>query len=364
MAEAILVVDDDPFMFEYIKAVLGTSYELHHSTDGSSCLQMISEIKPELLLLDARMPGIDGFEVCKTLREDPGFDDLAVVFISASCEAEDRLKAYDVGANDYLTKPIAPKELQHKVAAAIQSRQELRQLRLSNAEAFNVAMSAMSDASAFGKILGLFRDMFTASSYEQLGELLLSTLRDMDCQATVQLRARKDTFTCDTSGRRSAMEEVMLRNMSATSARISEFGQRMVFVFGPVSILIKNAPDDDGARGRLRDYAAFIAEGACERVKAMDRASLEELMAFAEETFSTIQHEYQAQQTTMINAFNVMLEDFQGALLHTGLTAKQEDEMIGIVQTAMLHARDTQQLGQVIEGRLQLLKQRFEEHRS
>lgn len=363
MTETILVVDDDPFMFEYIQAVVENAYELRHCVNGASCLQMISEIRPALVLLDVHMPDMNGYEVCRQLREDSNFDDLAVVFISAACAAEDRLAAYDAGANDYLTKPIAPKELLHKVAAAISSRQEMQQLRANSAEAFSVAMSAMSDASAFGRILTLFRMMFSATSQEAIGQQLLDTLLEMDAQATVQIRGKKQTFTRDTQGRSSPMEEVMLRNMSNSANRISEFGQRMAFVYGPVSLLIKNAPADEGARGRLRDYGAFMAEGASERVTAMERASLEDLLRHAEETLGTIASEYQLQQTTMVNAFNVMLEDFQNALLHTGLTAKQEDEMISIVQTAMLHARDTQARGLAIDQHLKSLKQRFDEHR-
>lgn len=363
MNETVLIVDDDPFMFEYIHAVLGASYQLSHCIDGATCLQQITDIRPALVLLDVNMPDMNGYEVCRTLREDSNFDDLAVVFISAACETEDRLAAYDAGANDYLTKPIPPRELQHKVAAAISSRLEMRQLRANSAEAFSVAMSAMSDASAFGRILTLFRTLFSSTSHEQVGQQLLDTLQEMDAQATVQIRGKKQTFTRDTQGRSSPMEEVMLRNMSNSASRISEFGQRMAFVYGPVSLLIKNAPQDEVARGRLRDYGAFMAEGASERVTAMERASLEHLMHYAEETLATIAREYQLQQTVMIDAFNVMLEDFQTALLHTGLTAKQEDEMISIVQTAMLHARDTQERGLAIDQHLKSLKQRFDENR-
>lgn len=362
--QSILVVDDDPFMFEYIKAVLGDRYTLHHSADGAHCLQVISEIQPALVLLDARMPGMDGFEVCRSLREDSNFDDLAVVFISASCEAEDRLRAYDVGANDYLTKPIAPKELVHKVASAISSRQEIRELRASNLEAFSVAMTAMTDAGTIGRILNLFREMFAAESFQQIGRQILAMLSEMNIQATVQIRGRKEVFTEDTTGRQSAMEAVMLRDMSKSSQRISEFGSRLSVVYGPVSLLVRNAPDGEAERGRLRDYAAYIVEGAAERVKSMDGASLEALVDHTEKVLNTIAADYGRQQTTMINAFNLMLEDFQHALLHTGLSAQQEDELITIVQTAMLHARDTQALGQAIDKHIQDLKQRFAAERT
>ena len=359
MAETVLVVDDDPFMYEYFKAVLGSDYRVLHAADGSVCLQTISDLHPDVVLLDVHMPGMDGYEVCRAVREDAAFDDLAIVFVSARCEPEDRLHAYDAGANYFLTKPVAPAELQHRVAAVLKSRAETRQLKASAAEAFSVAMSAMGDAAVFGQIVSMFRALFAARNEEEIMQAVLPVLKDSSLQATVQIRQKHHTYTRDVDGRSSSMEEVMLKHMSTVDSRISEFGARMVFVYEPVSILVKNAPQDEAQRGKLRDYLAFVAEGAAERVKSLVAASSKALLEHTEEVLRKIESEYRAQQTATNTAFSVMMQEFEDALLYLGLHANQEESLIGILQTAMLHARDSQTHGLQIDAYLQELMQRF-----
>jgi CheY-like chemotaxis protein len=108
----VLVVDDDPVIVELL--VLNLELEGHEAItarDGREALTLAREGAPDLLLLDIMMPEIDGFAVCRQLREDPETADLPVVLLSARAQEADLLRGTAAGADAYVTKPFDPYEL-------------------------------------------------------------------------------------------------------------------------------------------------------------------------------------------------------------------------------------------------------------
>ncbi len=104
----ILIVDDSPDNIAIVIAVLGDSYRTLVARDGSTALQVCAKDGPlDLILLDVSMPGMDGYEVCRKLKEDPKTADIPVIFITARSDPEDEQRGFDLGAVDYLTKPIS-----------------------------------------------------------------------------------------------------------------------------------------------------------------------------------------------------------------------------------------------------------------
>jgi len=300
-------------------------------------------------LLDVEMPGVDGHEVCKRLRADSAFDAVAILFVSAHSDPASRLAAYDVGANDYITKPLRPEEIRYKVNQALKNQDEVAQLKANSQEAFNVAMSAMGDAATLGTFLTLFKEIFRLHDLEQVANRVLETLREMGLSASLQLRAGADSITLNTDGRKSAMEETLLGHISNTEGHIHEFGQRMAFVFGAVTVLIKNSPVDDMARGKLRDYMVMMAEGIDGRLSALKAESLQVLLGHIRTVLAEIDREYKAQQSSMLEAFEVMNQEFSNALMYMGLKESQEATLLGIVETASRYAQESQQRGLAVD---------------
>lgn len=119
----ILIADDEPQGAELLEAYLSdTDYEVEVAYDGEETLQKVRASKPDLILLDVMMPKISGFEVCKRLRADPATRDIAVLMVTALDENRDIDRAVDVGADDFLTKPINKTELLLRIKAALASR--------------------------------------------------------------------------------------------------------------------------------------------------------------------------------------------------------------------------------------------------
>ncbi|SDP56335.1 DNA-binding response regulator, OmpR family, contains REC and winged-helix (wHTH) domain [Pedococcus dokdonensis] len=114
-AQTAVVVEDDPDIRELIAASLGKKgLEVHVAESGREGLEMVAEVRPDLVTLDLGLPDLDGIEVCRRVRE---VSDAYIVMISARTDEIDRLMGLEIGADDYLTKPFSPRELQARVTA-------------------------------------------------------------------------------------------------------------------------------------------------------------------------------------------------------------------------------------------------------
>jgi sigma-B regulation protein RsbU (phosphoserine phosphatase) len=128
----ILVVDDSPVNLQVLVRTLdGSGHRILAATSGASALQIASRVKPDLILLDVMMPEMDGFEVCRRIKADPAISDVAIIFLSALGEVRDKVAGLELGALDYITKPIHAEEVLARVAAQLTRLQLERDVRLS-----------------------------------------------------------------------------------------------------------------------------------------------------------------------------------------------------------------------------------------
>ena len=125
----ILAVDDSELMHRLLRTRLQLEQvEIHCALTGEEGLRLAAELQPEVMLLDIDLDGMDGFEVLQRLKENPRTRDIAVIFISASCETMDRVRCLDLGAVDFIPKPFEMAELKARVRSAIRVQQLLRML--------------------------------------------------------------------------------------------------------------------------------------------------------------------------------------------------------------------------------------------
>ena len=115
--EAILLVDDEQHIIELAQMYLETEgFVVHSASEGERALQMISELKPDLVVLDLMLPKVDGWEVCRRARAE---SDVPIIMLTARDEAIDKIVGLELGADDYLTKPFNPRELVAWVKAVL-----------------------------------------------------------------------------------------------------------------------------------------------------------------------------------------------------------------------------------------------------
>jgi two-component system alkaline phosphatase synthesis response regulator PhoP len=114
----VLVVDDEPDILDLLKYNLEREgYEVEVASNGQEAIKKAEFFKPELILLDIMMPKMDGVETCRLLREMPDMKDSYIIFLTARAEEYSEVAAFDVGADDYLNKPIKPRALMSRINA-------------------------------------------------------------------------------------------------------------------------------------------------------------------------------------------------------------------------------------------------------
>lgn len=113
----ILVVDDESRMARFVKMNLDLEgYLTLEANNGYQALEKVREYQPDLVLLDVEMPGLDGFETLKRIRE---IGDMPVIMLTVRSDEDDRIRGLDLGADDYVTKPFSPRELSSRIRAVL-----------------------------------------------------------------------------------------------------------------------------------------------------------------------------------------------------------------------------------------------------
>lgn len=116
MTERILVVDDNLMTLDLVSRSLSRiGYEVITAENGTDALGLLDRVQPDLIILDVMMPEMDGYEVCRRLREKPSVAHLPVLMLTALDSLEEKVKGFEAGADDYMTKPFQPAELQARV---------------------------------------------------------------------------------------------------------------------------------------------------------------------------------------------------------------------------------------------------------
>lgn len=344
---AILLVDDDEFAAAVTAEVLAAEYKVQHITNGTEALQAVLNEQPALVLLDIDMPGMSGYEVCRTLREAHGLGDLPIIFLSGMVSDNDRLAGYEAGGDDYLTKPVSAEQLRAKIRLALASYEERRRLKADLSNAFSTAMTAMSSSAEIGAVLQFMRASFNCPDYASLCREVLNTMSSYGLEASVKIHGKQGMVAISTSGSCSPLEESVLTHMSS-QGRLFEFGTRTSCSYEHITIIVKSDGRHDPERhGRMKDNLAWLAEGANARVVSLE--SMAEVIRqhqanklLLESTRTALQridrrHRSQAEKNNQI--FLELQRNFDRSMLSIGITHSQEEELAGMLEGAGARAK-------------------------
>ena len=244
----VLIVDDNADMRSYVRRLLDKRWDVATAADGRAALEAIRRRKPELVLTDVMMPELDGYGLLRELRADPGTRDLPVILLSARAGEDARIEGLDAGADDYLTKPFAARELIARINANLEMvrvrREATRELRESEARFRNMADNApvmmwMTDPS--GRLTYLNRGWmeFTGQTLEQaLGfgawEALHPDSMEPARRAFFAANAAQQTFRLEYLLRRA--DGVYRWALSAAAPRRSDTGDFLGYIGSVIDI--------------------------------------------------------------------------------------------------------------------------------
>ena len=114
----VFAVDDDPVVRDIMTAILEPDCEIHTFPTAEDCLNRMATDRPDYFLLDVNLPGIDGYTLCRRIKDDVALRNTPVTFVSGLDNIEERVKGYDAGGEDFIVKPFEPEELLRKLLVA------------------------------------------------------------------------------------------------------------------------------------------------------------------------------------------------------------------------------------------------------
>lgn len=364
----VFIVDDDEIILTVLREILAEQCAIECFASAEACRARLVERKPDMLLLDLTLPGMDGYTFCRELKDDWETQDIPVVFISANDDIETRLSCYEAGGEDFIIKPFAPAEIQCKLQVAERIIASKRSLNEQAGYAQRTALSAMTSMGELGVVLQFLSKSFACDDVEALGAAILEASRQWDLQAAVQLRLDGRVYSVSANGAEVPLEVAVLNHMR-NSGRIFQFKSRCVFNYGNVTLLLNNMPlDDDERAGRIRDNVALLAEGADARMQAIEsdlrarrrRAGIEAVLPRVQQVVQSVQANYRRSSfeltQSMVEFEQVLVKSF----ISLGLTEEQEEFLTGLASEQMRTMAESQDQGSQIVGQLQELADSLE----
>lgn len=340
----IAVVEDNPPQRLIFNRLLSSEFEIVEFATGEDFLA--SPMNYPVLLLDIGLPGIDGYEVCRRLRSSPRGEHVAVVFVSAHDTVEDRVAAFDAGADDFLLKPVSAAELRHKVHAMVEHQGRLADLAAQSSTAQKVAFDAMVNLGDQGVIIDFQRQTAMADSLDALAKALIDAISFLGLKGTVQVRGSKRELTIASNGNVSPLQSSVMAQLRSMG-RIFEFKARLVINYDKVSIVVQNMPLDDPQRvGRYRDHLAILAESAdisvdgveaCAEAKRL-RQELESICADMSASLVKAQAGWRQGMADLQDCQLESLGRMEHRLGTMGLSEPQEQEMYEMAHSAQEEA--------------------------
>jgi len=140
----ILVIEDEEDVVDLIRYNLRKAgHDVFSASTGDEGLEMVSRLRPSAILLDLMLPGKDGFEVCRAIRETPDIAHTGIIMLTAKGEVDARVRGLESGADDYLTKPFSPKELVLRLQALLRRLEQKEKLPTETIGAFEIDRSTL-----------------------------------------------------------------------------------------------------------------------------------------------------------------------------------------------------------------------------
>lgn len=367
-----MIVDDAPDNLLLLEMMLEDKYSLVQATSGQECLDLIEESHPDLVLLDVNMPGMNGYEVCTTLRKSEATRSIPILFVSAMINTEERLAGFEAGGDEYITKPVNVEELIGKVELYISKIKEKKNSAKSASEAMKVAMDAMTSSSELGQLISFVSEAQRAKTLAEMGNMIINICSGFGLNAVAYIEGSTPAFFGCKPG---SIEATVLERSINAKDRIINLGIRTIVKSEQLSLLIKNMPiEDENRYGRFKDHLAVlisISDGRILTIKAQMSVAderkdvLSKIILHTEKQIKSLNNKIVEHDDRTRNVMMSMVGELEAKLFSLGLDEDQEEELMKLVYGASVQlerSKDAtnklqEELGTVLEGLYGILAQ-------
>lgn len=334
----VMIVDGDEIHREMLENMLEDDVDVVTIDNASVCLESIQYKVPDLIVIDPKDPGIDGWNLITRIRDTLEESAASIIVLTEEHNFGMRLKAYEVGANDFLAKPFQPEEFLNKVHLNLNSKQYYRRLKEEAQEAMATAMAALKQSSDLGLILHCMEDIIKAKNNQELADTLKHALSQLEIDIALMIlnEDRAHYFFC-TDG----SPESVLMAMCRDKGRIVDIGLTTVINSADLSILIREMPKDEGRYGEIKDAVSIISNLASDRVRSLINAAelkkeqqfgLQASVLRGVDKISQMQRQIEGHAEQVNQGMSGLKSKIAESLLAIGATEEQESMVIEMLE--------------------------------
>jgi CheY-like chemotaxis protein len=337
----VFVVDDDPFVLDVMRGILEPECEVGCFLSVEECLPKLESEKPDMFLLDVRMPGVDGYTFCRQIKDDASLCRIPVTFISSHDTIDARLRGYDAGGEDFIVKPFQPEEVLRKVKVAQQIAHSKRSLQGQLDDAEMLSSLVMASMDEYAILVQFMRKLIAMETDSEVAAGMLDLLQRYKLAGVVQTRISGHTLTLSAQGTDLPLETSVLDHVR-TMGRIFEFRSRSVHNFDRLTMMISNMPlHDPEFCGRLRDHLCIAAECAESRLKAIEteetnrrnQAGIREAIERITSSTANARNAYLRDRAACAELVMLLEQNFSKVFAHVEMSNKDELTLTELVNT-------------------------------
>ena len=337
----IFIVDDVEAGRLTLESAFSQLYKLESFASAADCLARLATVTPNLFMLDVDMPEMDGYTLCRTLKNQPKTCEVPVIFISALDDLESRMAGYDAGGDDYIAKPVKLTLLKQKVEVLRRITEEKAALKSQLGDSDLLASMVMSQLDEYAVLVKFLRSLNSCNKHSKIAEATLSMLKTYKLKGALQFRLPGGEVTVDQAGESSPLEASIIGHVRSLGS-IASFKNRTVFNFGRVSLLANNMPlHDPDLCSRHRDNLAIAAETVDAKLSALltaqenqaTRGDIESMLKLLDSAVQTFSKKYEDARFQSIETIRTLLAELDTEFANLGVQEEQEKEINDLIQS-------------------------------
>lgn len=206
----VYVVDDDPVVLDIMHAILEPDCQVETFPSAEDCLMQLESEKPDFFLLDVNLPGMDGYTLCRQIKDNPALRSIPVTFVSSNDTIEERVTGYDAGGEDFIVKPFEPEELLRKLLVAQNMITGQRSLAVQAEEAELLSSLVMANMDETGILLQFMSKLIAMESDDEIATGLLELMQRYGLEGVVQTRIGGKAKTVSANGKDHPLEVAVI----------------------------------------------------------------------------------------------------------------------------------------------------------
>lgn len=338
-AKTILVVDDEPIIVKQIVSALEKKgYKSLSAVNGEQALQVLDEaiIDISAIISDVKMPNMDGYYLCELIRKSEDCKDIPFIFASSLSTLDEKIRGYNAGADDYVTKPIDPEDLLLKVESLIKQKKIKDELNKQLAESKGVAMEALNYTSSLGRVVNFYEEALLASSFDDLAQKLFSITGTYGLNCILCIIHGDELMYISSRDYVSPLEKNVI-DLARQQSRFFHFGARTIINYENHSLLVKNMPkEDENKYGMLNDMLGALCNAIYAKLKIFineinEAKKKESILSVLRDAIDKIDSEFKNLQSKSIAIIEDMREQVDEAIMGMGLLEDTEKNLEKVV---------------------------------